>query len=163
MRAMIILAVLASAIAGASQASAADTPELVVAEFCAAHGSAAASVHESLLTPSLKQLIADAWAKNAEFEKAHPGDKPPLGDGIQFQAYPDLAPICRAGTITPGMANTTVDVEYVFPDTESADWTDRLVLLPEADRLRIDDVLYGPEQYNLGLRAVLRSIVDGKF
>jgi len=162
MRVSMLFAALASAVA-AAEAHAADAPESVVASFCAAHGAAAAFAHEPLLTPSLRELIAGAWAKNAQYEKAHPGDKPPLGDGIQFQAYPDWAPICRAGAIAQGEASTTVDVEYVFPDTESADWTDRLVLVPEAGRLLIDDVLYGPEQYDLGLRAVLQSVIDGKF
>jgi hypothetical protein len=163
MRVRIVLAVLASVVAGATQVRAGDTPESVVSAFCAAHAAAAVNAHDPLLSPSLKQLIADAWTKNGEYEAAHPGDKPPLGDGIQFQAYPDWAPICRPGAVSSGVTDTTVDVEYVFPDTEGSDWTDRLVLLVEGDRLLIDDVLYGSEQFNLGLRAVLQSIVDGKF
>jgi hypothetical protein len=158
-----MLAVLASVVTGAAPARAGDTPESVVSAFCAAHVAAAVNAHDPLLTPSLKQLISDAWKKSGEYEAAHPGDEPPLGDGIQFQAYPDWAPICRPGYVSSGATDTTVDVEYVFPDTEGADWTDRLVLQSEGERLLIDDVLYGPEQFKLGLRAVLQSIIDGKF
>jgi hypothetical protein len=161
MRAILIGCALAFGVL--AHAYAAETAESVAAAFCSVRAAPDQAVYDPLLTASLKQLIAEAWKKNEEFKEANPGDKPPLGDGIQFQSYPDQSPVCRAGAVTPGMASTTVDIEHLFPDTRDADWTDRLVLLPDGDRLLIDDVLYGPEQFKLGLRAVLQSIVDGKF
>lgn len=163
MRLRAVLIAFALAFGGVAEAHAADTPESVAAAFCAARLDPDETAYGPLLTPSLNALIAAAWAKNEAFEKANPGDKPPLGDGIQFQAYPDQSPVCRAGAVALGPASTTVDIEHVFPDIENADWTDRLVLLPEGDRLLIDDVLYGPEQFDLGLRTVLQSIVNGTF
>lgn len=160
MRVPISRFVFALSMLGAAPAFAADDPESVVNKFCSAHAAAYIAPYDDLLTPSLKQLIADAWKKNAEYEAAHPGDKPPLGDGIQFQSYPDSMPICRPGDVSSGAGDTTVDVEYAH---DNAGWTDRLVLRADGDRLLIDDVLYGPEDFKVGLRSVLKSIIDGKF
>ena len=44
-----------------------------------------------LVTRSLGAAIDEAIRKNDEIAAAEPGDKPPLGDGVPFQSYPDDA------------------------------------------------------------------------
>lgn len=107
-----------------------------------------------LLTRSLTAEIDKALAKNDVIAAANPDEKPPLGDGVPFQAYPDFAPECRVATIDDGL---TIDVEHVFADQPAGNWTDRLVIVTEDGLARIDDILYGPEKFETGLRDVLAS------
>ena len=52
---------------------------------------------------------------------------------------------------------------YLFPETPNADWTDRLKLVAEGDRLLVDDIIFAnvangePDQ---GLRKVLFEAFD---
>ena len=50
--------------------------------------------------------------------------------------------------------------EYIFTDTPDANWTDRLVLVTEDGRLRIDDVLFGTRTAGDGLRSALVELFD---
>jgi hypothetical protein len=88
--------------------------------------------------------------------------KPPLGDGVPFQAYQDVAPECRVGSVATAGDVVHVDVEHRFPDTPAANWTDRLVVRTEDGLARIDDILYGPEKFELGLRDVLDTAFRGQ-
>ena len=60
-------------------------------------------------------------------------------------------------------AASEAEVTYRFPDTPNADWTDRLKLVPEGDKLLVDDILFAnvangePDQ---GLRLVLFNAFD---
>jgi hypothetical protein len=96
-----------------------------------------------LVTRSLAAAVDEAIRKNDAIAVAQPGDKPPLGDGVPFQSYPDTPPVCHAGKFTETDGKQTVEVQYIFTDTPDANWTDRLVLALEDGRLRIDDVFYG--------------------
>ena len=51
-----------------------------------------------------------------------------------------------------------MEVEYIFTDTPDANWTDRLVLVTEDGRPRIDDVLYGTS--GDGLRKALVELFN---
>lgn len=103
-----------------------------------------------LLTPALTQAIAEAEEKNTAWETANPGEKPPLGDGIPWQSYPDYAAQCAAGNVEPVMegAWVAVEINYVFPDALDANYTDRLHLRQVTDPSvsapfwRIDNVEY---------------------
>lgn len=108
-----------------------------------------------LVTRSLGAAIDEAIRKNDEIAVAQPGDKPPLGDGVPFQSYPDTPPVCHAGKFTEADGKQTVEIQYIFTDTPDANWTDRLVLASEDGRLRIDDVLFGTESSGGGLRSAL--------
>jgi hypothetical protein len=107
-----------------------------------------------LVTRSLTAAINDAVKKNDDIAAAKPGDKPPLGDGIPYQSHPDVAPVCRPGKLTDKGREQVLDISYVFPDGEG-NWTDRLVLIVEDGRLRIDDVLFGTKDPAVGLRQAL--------
>lgn len=101
-----------------------------------------------LLTPSLTEAIADAEKNNADWEQKHPGDKPPLGDGIPWQTWQDYAPQCAAGNVDTGKDGALVEINYAFPDSPDANFTDKLHLTPFEDQAvgatvwRIDNIQY---------------------
>lgn len=108
------------------------------------------------LSPALAALIEKAWAANAAYEAQYPGDKPPLGDGIPWQSWPDAAPLCIAQIPAYDRNTAVVDIDYDFPDQPDASWRDQLVLVRIDSRWLIDDVmLQGDEK----LTAILRSVI----
>lgn len=103
---------------------------------------------EGLLTESLKSAIADADQKDAAWEKQNPGEKPPLGDGIPWQAWPDYAASCTVGLLTLSRTDAKVEIKYGFPEDPKADFVDTLLLkkIDQADYgigfWRIDNIAY---------------------
>ena len=139
--------------------SAAKEPELVIAGlFCQMANGGHKEGVEYLLSKSLLEKVQAAQAKNDELQAATPDEKPPLGDGVPYQSFPDLAPVCRASEVLEHSEAILVTIEYEFPDTPDANWKDRLRLKWDGGLLRIDDIRYGPD-YATGLRATL----DGMF
>lgn len=135
-----------------------ETPAAVAQKFCDTHlpGTAAAEkAAMELLTPSLRAAMADAEKRNAEWEAAHPGEKPPLGDGVPFQSYTDQPKECVAGRVSAD--GTEVDIEYRFDDPE-ANWTDRVKLATVDGKLLVDDILYGVNGFQDGLRDSLAAV-----
>ncbi len=125
-------------------------PEQIGQIFCLGRlGNDMAPV-EALLTSGLTAAIADAEAKNDVIAQAHPDEKPPLGDGIPWQAYPDYADQCTPGNAILMMDEATVAIAYGFKDYPDAAFTDTLKLKlvdgPPGWRVwRIDDIAYGTE------------------
>jgi hypothetical protein len=140
-----------------------DNPRAIVGAFCKARLANDEEATLALMTPSLLKVIAEAKARNDVIAKATPDEKPPFGDGIPYQSFPDVAPGCEAGEIVEKPGRTEAEVIYRFTDTPNADWTDRLKLVPEGDTLLIDDILFAnvangePDQ---GLRLVLFNAFD---
>jgi hypothetical protein len=129
--------------------------------FCKLTRDGAQFEPQYLLTRTLIADINAALKKNDEWAKANPGDKPPLGDGIQFASFPDSAPVCRPGAVTDGQGGAKLlDIEYIVGAEPDGNWIDRLVLKTEDGLPRIDDVLYGTEKYELGLRKSLVSVFE---
>ena len=83
---------------------------------------------EGLLTESLRSAIADADQQDASWEKQNPGEKPPLGDGIPWQAWPDYAASCKVGPLTLSKTDARVEIKYGFPEDPKADFVDTLLL-----------------------------------
>ena len=153
-----IVALLASP--ASAQEPAALTPEQIGQVFCIARiGNDMAPV-EGLLTSELAAAIAEGLDKNEAIAAANPDEKPPLGDGIPWQSYPDYADKCTAGPSTYMMDEATVSIGYAFSDWPDAAFTDRLHLkLVEqpgrTDKVwRIDDIAYATEG---DLRSALTS------
>lgn len=115
-----------------------------------------------LVTPSLAEETQKALAKNDEIQKAHPDEKPPLGDGIPFQSFPDLSPKCEVGKVEGEGAGAVVEIRHGFPDTPRADYSDRIVLGKgwAKGTLGIDDVLYGEEGGGGSLRKTLAEAFE---
>lgn len=129
--------------------------------FCTLTRDGAQFEPQYLLTRTLIADINTALRKNDEWAAKNPGDKPPLGDGIQFASFPDGAPVCHVGAVTDGQDGTKLlDIEYVVGAEPAGNWIDRLVLKTEDGLPRIDDVLYGTEKYEIGLRKSLVSVFE---
>src|SRR5688572_15809959 len=156
-----IVPLVAALVAGG--AFAADDPRAVAAAFCKARLADDEPATLALLTPSLVKVIEEAKARNDVIAKATPDEKPPFGDGIPYQAFPDVAQGCEAGEISDRSGRVEVEIDYLFPETPKANWTDRLKLVVDGDRLLIDDILFAnvangePDQ---GLRRVLFDAFD---
>jgi hypothetical protein len=115
-----------------------------------------------LVTRSLTEAINQAQKKNGEIAAATPGEKPPLGDGVPYQSFPDEAPVCKVGKLADKGRNQELEILYEFPETPKGNWTDRLLLIVEDGRLRIDDVLFGPGESGDGLRKALAPLLEKK-
>jgi hypothetical protein len=136
------------------------TPEQVGEVFCIARlGNDMAPV-EGLLTTELKTAIADAEATTDASQKAPLDEKPPLGDGIPWQAFPDYADQCKPGDVTLMMDEAAIAIDYAFKDYPDANFSDSLKLKLVDDATigtkvwRIDNVAYANEG---DLRTVLVS------
>lgn len=148
------------------QAPAAETPAAspaggtqveVAQKFCDTHRPGTQEAEAAtmlLLTPSLKAAMDEAVKKNDAWEAAHPGEKPPLGDGVPFQSYPDVAEKCLAGSVSSD--GTEVDIEYQFDDP-LANWTDRVKLAELDGKWLVDDILYGVNGFDESLRSALAA------
>jgi hypothetical protein len=162
MRFRLMIAPLAVALF-AGGALAADEPRSVAEAFCKARLADDEGKTLALLTPSLVKVIEEAKARNDVIAKATPDEKPPFGDGIPYQAFPDVAQGCEAGEISDKSGRVEVEIDYLFPETPKANWTDRLKLVADGHRLLIDDILFAnvangePDQ---GLRRVLFDAFD---
>lgn len=103
----------------------------------------------ALTTPVLATAIAHAQALNAAAERAAPGDKPPLGDGLPWQNVSDYAAECTVGDYHSSATMSGIDIHYGFPEAPEVNYTDTLVLIPIPVEpgyepfLRIDDIAYG--------------------
>lgn len=142
-------------------ASAEDQPRSAAAAFgaafCQMKDNPSGADLMVLVTPSLADEIGKALAKNDEIQKAHPDEKPPLGDGIPFQSFPDVSPKCQVGTVEGEGTGAVVEIRHSFPETPRADYSDRIVLGEGWTKgtLGIDDVLYGEEGGGGSLRKTL--------
>lgn len=110
--------------------------------FCKARLADDELATRALLTKSLVTVIEEAEARREIVAKAAPGEKPPLGDGIPYQAFPDLVGTCEVGRTVEKAGRVEQEITYRFPDAPNAGWTDRINLAKEDGRLAIDDVLY---------------------
>jgi hypothetical protein len=132
--------------------------------FCLSRTGNDEAVIDGILSPDLKQAIADAWTKDDAWEKANPGEKPPLGDGIPWAAWPDYAPGCKVGLVSLMKTDARVEIAYNFPDDPAADFTDTL-LLKKIDQpdygtgfWRIDNIAYATGS---DLKAELLAAFEG--
>jgi hypothetical protein len=147
-----------------SSVAAVESDARSVAEaFCKARLAQDEKATMALLTPSLVAAIEEAQARSAVIAKTAPDEKPPLGDGIPFQAFPDVPESCEAGEVTEVDGHEEVQISYSFADSPDAGWTDRLQLVPHDRGLLIDDVIYANVangEPDLGLREVLFDSFD---
>jgi hypothetical protein len=135
-------------------------PEQLGQIFCLTRVASDTGPIEGLLTPELKAAIADAEAHNAKIAAQHPDEKPPLGDGVPWQAWPDYTPNCEAGPAELMMDEARVAIRYDFPETPHAEYTDYLLLRLIDEPVtgqrvwRIDNVAYDTDG---DLRTVLAA------
>lgn len=129
--------------------------------FCLSRIGNDEAVISGLLTDRLSRAVADARRKDRAYAQRHPGDKPPLGDGVPWQSSADYAPECNVGLVSLSRTDARVEIRYGFPDAPDANFSDTLTLkkITLADRgvgyWRIDDILY-PDGTDLR-KALLRA------
>jgi hypothetical protein len=138
-------------------------PEQIGQIFCLSRVGNDEAVLDGIMTADLKTAIAEAWSKDDAWEEQNPGEKPPLGDGIPWQAWPDYAPECTVGLVTLMKTDAKVEINYAFPKEAAANFTDTLLLkrvdMPDYGTgfWRIDNVAYATGG---DLKAVLVSAFE---
>ncbi len=137
-----------------------DTPRYTAGIFCNFTKTAHFDAPEEILTADLIQEIATAKEKNAKIIDTAPDQKPPLGDGIPYQSYPDIAPDCEIGTVTNTGEEVKVEIKHIFPNEPKADWSDFLVLKHLNEQWKIDDVIYEKADSKESLRSALISLFE---
>jgi hypothetical protein len=139
-------------------------PEHIGQMFCLSRLGNDEGAISGLLSPDLTAAIADAWAKDDAWEAANPGEKPPLGDGIPWQAWPDYAAECTVGLAALMATDSKIEIKYGFPASPDANFTDTLLL----KRIAVDD--FGTSHWRIDnvsyatggdLRAVLLAAFEG--
>lgn len=154
-------AVLAIGLAGNGLALAQEADvEPYVQAFCGLRGVEGGAARIHLLSPGLAGEVMKALAENARLQAETPDEKPPLGDGVPYQGYPDAAPVCEPGAVARDGDAVVAEVKYSFPDAPDAGWTDRVVFIAgEGGVYVIDDIRYGAEGDDT-LRQVLEAVFE---
>jgi hypothetical protein len=135
-------------------------PDQIGQIFCIARlGNDMAPV-EALLTPGLAGAIDEALYRDGEIAAMNPDEKPPLGDGIPWQSWPDYAPECTVARSSYEMDEARVWIDYGFSEAPDASFTDVLQLKLIEGPLgwnvwRIDNVSYAVDS---DLRTALVSV-----
>lgn len=156
-------ALLAAFLLAPAAAQAADGALALAERFCEHRLAGDEAALRAMLTPGLVELVADAEARNAVIAADAPGDKPPLGDGLPWASFPDMAAECRAGEVARADNLTMVEIGYALEAGGRVEWTDRLVLVGEGDALAVDDILFQPfptDTYRAGMRRLLVDMFD---
>jgi len=139
-----------------------DAASEVGAAFCAARLEDDEARVKPLLTPSLLELIDEAQARSKAVADANPDEKPPLGDGIPYQAFPDKADTCLPGQAANQDGRVELPLAYGFENAPDANWTDTLVLVPAEGKLLIDDIRFQGSADGSGV-VTLREILSEAF
>lgn len=119
------------------------TPPHVAAEmFCMGRTTGDMGLAQDYLTPELRDAIEKALAQNDMVQKAHPDEKPPLGDGVPWSTFQDAVSQCDVDYEAAKATPTEVPITFSFPESPDAGWTDTLVLKDVEGTWKVDDVLY---------------------
>lgn len=149
-----ILTIITVPLVGCATVQTNDVAALALAkDYCAAVVANDEVKAEALMGDALRASVANARAVSRAFEVAHPGDKPPLGDGLPLAAFPDVPSQC-----TPTDATKQVVVlKYELAYAPTAAWQDRLIVEGSGGNVRVADVLFAPD-FKSGLRQALDEI-----
>jgi hypothetical protein len=156
-----LLALPLAVAASATPAFAGEAEDLASA-FCATRIKSDAETVKPLLTKSLLAVIKDAEERNDIIAKGNPDEKPPLGDGVPYQSFPDVPDNCEAAAPLTKGGTTEVPVKYEFKAYPDATWTDTLVLVDDGGKLRVNDIRY-PGSADGSAQLSLRDVLTGAF
>ena len=154
--ALLPLVMLASLPARAQDERVIMSPEQIGQIFCISSLGNDMGPAFALLTPDLATVITSAQERNNAFELEHPGEKPPLGDGLPWRTWQDYADGCAVGTVDLSDGLARVAIDYSFSDSPEANYSNELVIRMQDDFWVIDDV-------DLGDGNTLRSTLAGAF
>jgi hypothetical protein len=97
---------------------------------------------EALMTPALRFAITHLRRADAAFQAAHPGEKPPQGNGLRLTAFQDYPESC-----TPEAVGDSGAVRLCQPaGIAGGVWRDRLkvVIGPDGTPM-VSDILFAPD------------------
>lgn len=106
------------------------TPEQVGEIFCIGSLGNDMTPAGAMLTDDLKWVIDQAFERSNQYALPHPGDKPPMGDGVPWRTWPDYADGCTVGEATVKDLLATVPINYTFSEYPQANYSNNLILLP---------------------------------
>ena len=106
------------------------TPEQIGQIFCIGRLGNDMSPVSGVMNDDLGALIDDAFARSNAYLDSHPGDKPPMGDGVRWSSFPDYADGCTVGDASVRDLVAYVVINYTFSDYPEANYADTLMLLP---------------------------------
>jgi hypothetical protein len=138
------------------------TPDQIGQIFCIGSLANDMAPVEGLLTPDLRAVIEEAWVKNAAFEAANPGDKPPLGDGLPWRTWPDYADGCTVSDGEVEREAASVVINYTFTDAPDANYSNFLLLKP-ATMADGAEIVWRIDDIDMGDGYTFRSILAGAF
>lgn len=143
---------------GTAQAQVAPlTPTELGALFCKAILSDKMDLIEAYLSQNLATQIAHAEAVSAVAALEKPNEKPPLGDGVPWQAFPDQADACEVVYVNDSKAHTEIAIAHKFTEHPDEDFTDVLIVSGTGFDIQINDLRYADD---LMLSDVLKEITD---
>ncbi len=161
--ASVLVLALQGAGAAISPAAAQGDPAELASAFCSTRLAGDDEGVRALLMPSLLAAIMEAEDRNLAAMEAAPGDKPPFGDGIPYQSFPDLPDACVVGEPVPLRDGFRIPVVISFVGAPTAGWTDALVVVGDGGGYRIDDIVFrgSPDAREPPtLRSLLRDAFD---
>lgn len=136
------------------------TPQQTAARFCALYNRGVLQEqYAPLLSTSLTAKLREAQRKDTEFSARHPGDKPPLGNGLPFAGLQDVGR-CRAGQPKAVGGETLAAVSFRFNGGPSI--TNRLLLVQEDGAWKIGDIRYPKGDFYPTFSAFLADIAKGQ-
>lgn len=130
--------------------------------FCKTRTAGDAGAVKPLLTASLLAVVAEAEHRNRIIAESTPDEKPPFGDGIPYQSFPDMPDACQPGSPAERAGRIEIPVAYSFKQSPDAGWTDTLVLVSVGGEVRIDDVRFRDAPDGSAPHS-LREILHGAF
>src|SRR6218665_81573 len=92
------------------------TPEQIGQVFCIGSLGNDMSPVNGVLSEDLTSLIHNAFVRNNEYLLDHPGDMPPMGNGVPWRSWQDYADGCTVGDASVGDLIATVVINYTFSD-----------------------------------------------
>jgi hypothetical protein len=108
--------------------------------FCAAVLAGDEMAAVALMTSDVQEKVNKLKVFDAGWQARNPGEKPPLGNGLQLTAWQDAPQSC-----TPGEAKgNNLVLTYVPAGAPAEIWRDTLVLADEGGGLRVADIRYEP-------------------
>lgn len=131
--------------------------EMAATKFCRAYQANSDWRMKMIMTEDLKDQWRAAEKQNTAIQRARPGEKPPLGDGIPVASFQDSMPECAVGKITQRGDGAIVSINHIDPAKPASNWTDRIVVKKEGTAYLIDDVTF--PSHGGSLRAALNRTI----
>jgi hypothetical protein len=106
------------------------TPEQIGQVFCIGRLGNDMSPVTGVMTEDLVDIIDDAFTLSNQYALSHPGEMPPMGEGVRWSTLRDYADGCTVGDASVRDLVAYVEINYTFSKNPNANYSDTLMLLP---------------------------------